>query len=149
MSNEAGLYRLTYVSRNAMAGQARQLDEEIGRILASSRRNNARIGVTGALLFSADCFAQALEGGFAMVQDLFEQIQRDTRHADTVVLDAGPVARREFASWSMAYAGRLEDDRFRFDGLAGNRSVADGAAGAGQVMGLLRDVVLRAPPALA
>ena len=60
MSNEAGLYRLIYVSRNAMAGQARQLDEEIGRILASSRRNNARVGVTGALLFSADCFAQAL-----------------------------------------------------------------------------------------
>ncbi len=147
MSNEAGLYRLTYVSRNAMAGQAHQLDEEIGRILASSRRNNARVGVTGALLFSADCFAQALEGGSITVQDLFEQIQWDTRHADSVVLEAGPVERREFADWSMAYAGRLENDHFRFNALAGDRSATDGVAGAGQVMGLLRNVVLRAPPA--
>lgn len=146
MSNEAGLYRLTYVSRNAMAGQAQQLDEEIGRILASSRRNNARVGVTGALLFSADCFAQALEGGSITVQELFEQIQWDTRHADSVVLEAGPVERREFADWSMAYAGRLENDHFRFNALAGDRSAIDGVAGAGQVMGLLRNVVLRAPP---
>ncbi|MFC7556641.1 BLUF domain-containing protein [Pseudoroseomonas wenyumeiae] len=76
------------------------------RILDSSRRNNERDGLTGALLFNDDCFAQVLEGDSAMLHQVFERIQCDLRHRDTVVLEFGP-AEREFGQWSMAYAGRI------------------------------------------
>lgn len=99
------LHRLVYVSRNLLAGSPGAIEEEVLGILAASRRNNARVGVTGALLFSTDCFAQVLEGPLAAVQATFERIQCDQRHTDTVVLSCEGVARREFADWSMAYAG--------------------------------------------
>ena len=148
MSSETGLYRLVYVSRPALTGDEQQMEREVGRILDASRRNNPRAGVTGALLFSADCFAQTLEGGSAAVREVFERIQCDPRHRHSVVLETGPVDRRDFADWSMAYAGRVEDERARFDKLTGSDVSAEGSAGAGQVLTLLRGIVLRAAPAL-
>ena len=141
MTNE-NIFRLVYVSRNKLPMQIEAQDEQVERILAASRRNNMPLGITGALLFSADCFAQTLEGPAAAVEALFESIQMDDRHYDSVVLQAGPVEAREFGDWSMAYAGRHDTDRLRFDALTG----VPGLVGQGQVLGLLRGVVLRAAP---
>ncbi|MCB4821871.1 BLUF domain-containing protein [Roseicella aerolata] len=105
-----GLFRLVYASRCLLEEAA--LAGEIPRILEVSRRNNAARGVTGALLFSADAFVQALEGPQEGVEQIFERIQCDPRHAEAVVLEAGPVPARDFAGWSMAYAGRRTDIRF-------------------------------------
>ena len=74
-------------------------------ILAVSRANNARDGVTGGLLFSEGCFAQVLEGPLGAVEAAFERIQCDARHCEVVVLQSGPVAKRDFPNWSMAFAG--------------------------------------------
>ncbi len=141
--SKAELFRLTYASRSLLAGSSDQLELEVGRILAASRRNNPQVLVTGALLFSPDCFAQTLEGAATAVEEVFERIQRDPRHAETIVLEAGPVGWREFADWSMAYAGRIEHDRLRFDALTGGGAATE--AGAERVLHLLRGVVLRAP----
>lgn len=147
MSDEDGIYRLIYVSRNALLGEIHHVEQEVWRILDASRRNNSLVGVTGALLFSAGCFAQVLEGSPAAIQDTFERIQCDPRHDGPVVLEAGPAGRREFAGWSMAYAGRVENDRARFEMLSGTGSVPNDAGGA-QVLELLRSLVLRAAPVL-
>ena len=144
MTTRQDVFRLVYVSRNRLPRQVEAQDEQIDRILASSRRNNAALGITGALLFSTDCFAQTLEGPTAAVETLFERIQWDDRHCDSIILQAGPVDTREFGDWSMAYAGRHDADHLRFDALIS----VPGPVGQGQVLDLLRNVVLRAAPSL-
>lgn len=141
MTVEVPLFRVVYVSRNLLPGPA--VDAELGRILGGARRRNAALGVTGALLCSDDCFAQALEGPAPAVEAVFEAIQRDSRHSDVVVLEAGPAPAREFGAWSMAYAGRCRRAEARFAALAGAAGSAGGTAPAGRVLELLRGVLDR------
>jgi hypothetical protein len=75
---------------------------EIEQILATSRTNNSRLGITGALMHSDTLFAQALEGPPAAIHVTFERIQRDRRHAGVVVLQAVRADQRLFGGWSMA-----------------------------------------------
>ncbi len=136
------LFRVVYVSRSLLPEPA--AEAELERILARSRRGNAALGITGALLFSEDCFAQALEGPPETVEAVFEAIQRDPRHTEVVVLEAAPVPAREFGAWSMAYAGRCRKAGARFAALAeAGTGEAAQAAAAGRVLDLLRGVVGR------
>lgn len=143
--NDESLFRVVYVSRNLLA--AADAEAEVARILDASRRNNPKVGVTGALLFSEDCFAQALEGPLDAVETTFERIQCDERHGDVVVLEAGTAKQREFPNWSMAYAGRCRDDRARFEQLVGPTGRAREEAGS-RVRDVLVGAVGRAMPAL-
>jgi hypothetical protein len=96
------LRRVVYVSHVATdpaVPQAAMLEE----ILGAARRNNARIGVTGALLYSARRFAQVLEGPPDAVEEIFEVIQCDPRHASITVLEVASPAARAFGDWSMAF----------------------------------------------
>ena len=101
------LHRLVYCSRNALADAHADVAREVEHILAVSRRNNARDGITGALLYGEGCFAQVLEGPPAAVERTFERIRYDFRHADVLVLARGAVQARLFEDWSMAYGGAL------------------------------------------
>jgi hypothetical protein len=76
------------------------------------------------------------------VEEVFETIQADPRHAEVVVLEAGPVAAREFGDWQMAWAGRTADAGARFAALAG-AEVRGG--GGGRVLSLLRRMVRQSP----
>jgi hypothetical protein len=113
MSDE--LYRLVYYSHNRTSGDAGHAIQEI---LAASRTNNARAGVTGALLFNAGCFGQVLEGNRRAVEATFERIQCDPRHGDVSLLDFAPAAERVFTNWSMAFVGNRADDAERYADLA-------------------------------
>jgi len=99
------LHRVLYCSRNLIPGTPEAVAADIGSILATSRRNNARDGITGGLLFSDGCFAQVLEGPLDAVEGAFERIQCDERHSDVTVLQSGPIPARDFPDWSMAFAG--------------------------------------------
>jgi hypothetical protein len=116
MNGDGALFRLVYASRSLVPED--RVPVELPRILEVARRRNAARDITGALLFSADGFVQALEGPMAAVERTFERIQCDPRHADVVVLEAGPVPGRDFDGWSMAYAGRCPDLRFEAFGAA-------------------------------
>lgn len=115
MTAPGSLFRITYASRNVIPDG--ELDAELGRILGSSRRRNGGLGVTGALVFSTDCFVQTLEGPCEAVEAVFEAIQRDPRHDEVVVLEANPATAREFGAWAMAYGGRGADAGMRFEAL--------------------------------
>ena len=140
------LYQLVYCSQNMMVDAQRAgpaLAVEIQAILAASRTNNRRVGVTGALLFSADCFAQVLEGPLDAVEQTFERIQCDRRHGTVTVLKCSRVADREFGDWSMAYAGdaaRPEESAYAALAL-GEAFAAPGAASGSKLLDLLRGVV--------
>ena len=94
------IYQLIYCSHVAEASP----DETAG-ILAVSRTNNARDGLTGALLHKDGLFAQILEGPLPVVERTFERIQCDARHDNVVVLQFAEVGSRAFSDWSMADAG--------------------------------------------
>lgn len=70
-------------------------------ILHVARRNNARDGITGALICRHDLFMQLLEGPRGAVTRCFTRILRDDRHAELALLWCGDAAARLFADWSM------------------------------------------------
>ncbi len=98
---DKGLARLVYSSRpeprDAAANAAL-----VQHIVEVSARNNAKVDVTGSLLFVDDCFVQALEGPVRAVETVFERICNDFRHADVRLVDFVMVEERMFPSWEMA-----------------------------------------------
>lgn len=78
------MHQLTYIS--TVNGSLP--DAELERILASSRRNNERSGITGLLVFDGKRFLQALEGDRAAVENAFLRIKTDPRHRAAVLLSS-------------------------------------------------------------
>lgn len=95
------LFRMVYCSRSIRGSDD---GPSLARILATSRRNNARDGLTGALLALDGSFAQVLEGEFEAVQRTFERIQVDERHEDVILLQAHITGARLFGGWAMGLA---------------------------------------------
>ena len=75
----------------------------IDSILTASRRNNARVGVTGLLVSGGRRFLQALEGPEAAVRATYARIKADPRHLGLVQLSARQVDARAFGDWEMAH----------------------------------------------
>ena len=76
-------------------------DAMLGGILIQARRNNARDGLTGALICRHDLYMQLLEGPDAAVEATFARIGKDNRHLAVRLLSRAPVAERMFPHWTM------------------------------------------------
>lgn len=139
------LHSLAYFSRSAIRHDPGVLEADIGQILATARRRNSSVGVTGALLFAEGCFTQVLEGPLGEVEALFEMIECDPRHHDITILHLHEVETRSFARWSMAFAGQDATMRQRALAAAALDDPADIQAGrAGQnFLAVLQDLVQR------
>lgn len=79
-------------------------DNELTGLLARARVNNARLGVTGMLLYHQGSFLQALEGDPQVVESLFVRIGKDKRHHRVVALLRRDVEARYFDQWQMGFA---------------------------------------------
>jgi hypothetical protein len=112
------IHRLVYYSRNRLT-DGPLTAWIIKDILSASRANNARVDVTGALLFNSGYFGQVLEGPRDAVEETFERIQTDERHGDISLLAFDRVEARAFETWSMGFVGASESGRARFAGIAG------------------------------
>ena len=135
------VYQILYCSRNKIRGTDAEVKAQIEAILHASRRNNARVGVTGALFYNTVFFAQVLEGGFGEVQSVFERLQLDARHSDLVVLQSGYVAARDFVDWSMAYAGASAD--LMLPSVVEAKPTLAAGLNGNQVRAFLREVVVQ------
>jgi hypothetical protein len=106
------LIRLVYLSKNLIEGDEGAHGVEVDKIMVSSRANNHRAGVTGALVFNDRYFAQILEGPKSAVEATYGRIERDPRHGHIAVIEKKELRQREFGDWSMAYVnpshGRTE-----------------------------------------
>ena len=93
------LVRLMYASRAAGA----MAHDDLAAILKQAKAHNASAGITGLLCFCAgsNTFMQALEGGRAQVNALYNRIAQDERHTDVVLLGYDEIRERRFAGWSM------------------------------------------------
>ncbi len=131
------LVRLLYASR--VHGPLSP--EMIDSVLASSRRNNQSLGVTGLLCHSGDIFLQVLEGGRDAVNQLYRRISSDTRHTDVVLLHYEEITERRFSGWTM---GQVNLARVNPSTLLkySERSVLDPYAVSGQVSLALLDELI-------
>lgn len=111
------LVQLTYASRAAGVLGA----SDVRDILAASQRNNAQLGVTGALCLSNGIFLQQLEGDKVEVNALYHRILRDERHRDPAILDFAEITHRRFGSWSMGLLSSVEENRQIFLKYSGSR----------------------------
>jgi len=93
------LFQLMYISSGARSYGDQVLED----ILATSRRKNAQLDISGLLLYLDGNFLQVLEGREADVRQLYTTIGKDTRHRGLMVLHAEPAVGRAFADWSMGY----------------------------------------------
>jgi hypothetical protein len=96
------LCRIVYTSRNAIAVSGARALVHFNDIVSTARRNNARLGLCGFLLFDRRRFYQVLEGDCQKIDGLMDSIRRDRRHTDIDVLLREPISRRAFSEWSMA-----------------------------------------------
>lgn len=97
------MQRLLYISKSRIADADKK--SAVSQIVAHAQINNARLGITGALLFTGLYFAQVLEGSTEAIQTLMADIKTDTRHGKVVVVDEFPITERLFPDWQMAYQG--------------------------------------------
>lgn len=101
--------RLAYVSRPRTDLPA----TEIPRIIASSRANNARHGITGILVYTGTDFAQLIEGRPPAVATLWQHIGADDRHVDMALLLDEDDTTPWFPDWRVGYlTDRGLPDRF-------------------------------------
>jgi FAD-dependent sensor of blue light len=91
------LSQLVYVSNR----KAACTDEEIEKILASCKKNNPPLNITGILLYSDTKFIQLVEGEYKMINDLYNKIKTDSRHDQTRLISLGPIQKKAFPSWHM------------------------------------------------
>jgi hypothetical protein len=98
------LIRLTYASR------ARQPfgPADLRDILRSSQQNNARMGISGALLLCNGIFLQCLEGDQPAVNALYHRILLDSRHSEPAILSFEEIDQRLYGEWAMGYLPSTE-----------------------------------------
>ena len=104
------MHRIVYVS-----DVGRKLsDGDLEQIVDTARRNNAKEGLTGVLIFYEDRFFQVLEGDEEAVRSVYESIEKDPRHDDMVKIIEEGIAERSFGDWSMglmtATRKQIEDE---------------------------------------
>jgi Sensors of blue-light using FAD len=98
------LIELTYVSEPAQEMSFLGLM----RLLYHSYLRNTNMGITGALIFENDRFGQVIEGPRTQIEDLWEKIQKDTRHKNIQLIDSRPIEHRSFSKWTMVFQGSEE-----------------------------------------
>jgi hypothetical protein len=76
---------------------------ELLGLLEKSRENNAKLGITGMLLYKDGNFMQVLEGEEIAVRVLYTKIGCDPRHRGMITILEGPLEERQFPNWSMGF----------------------------------------------
>jgi len=74
---------------------------EIFKIIETSNRNNAKVDVTGFLMFKDGRFLQILEGDHEALNTLMRVIERDERHHSIETVAREEVSQRLFPNWRM------------------------------------------------
>jgi len=81
-------------------------------LLAHARERNARLGITGVLIYYPESreIVQVLEGPKAAVLALLKKLRADPRHRRLVVHFEAAIRDRDLASWPMGFLSAECDD---------------------------------------
>ena len=84
----------------------------VADIVARSRANNLRDGVTGLLVAGGHRYLQVVEGPDGAVDQLALRLRRDERHLAMSILIDRAIERRSFDGWSMAFTREPRLDEY-------------------------------------
>lgn len=73
-------------------------------LLKQARQKNARLQITGHLLYLDDRFTQCIEGPAESLDALWQSLLRDPRHCDIELVERHPIETRRFQDWTMAFS---------------------------------------------
>ena len=93
------LIHIVYVSfsRNKLS------EVELDELLSEIRPKNLTNDVTGLLLYNDEIFIQIIEGTRKVIDNLYENLQNDSRHINIVKILEENICQRSFPNWSMGY----------------------------------------------
>ena len=100
------MYELIYCSSSSNDLNSDDLED----ILNTARTFNTKNDITGCLLYYKSEFIQILEGEKNIVQELYNNISKDKRHMNTILVSEGEKVERSFDNWSMAFYELSDDD---------------------------------------
>ena len=95
--------RLSYVSESSI-DKADAWSAAI-QIVADSQLKNAKLAITGALLFTGTYFVHIIEGPKVSMEQLMVSIGNDPRHINIIIIDQAPLTVRKFEELRLAYSG--------------------------------------------
>ncbi|MBY4892632.1 BLUF domain-containing protein [Rhodobacteraceae bacterium N5(2021)] len=96
------MYRVIYTSQaSQLFGRA-----ALSAVTAVSRRNNARLDVSGLLVCHDRRFFQVLEGTEMVLTALMTRIAADPRHQNLAMVAHGPTQQRAFTTWRVYCASK-------------------------------------------
>jgi hypothetical protein len=101
------LRQIVYISRALFPASADPylVEPEVADILSKSRAKNRARRLYGVLCFGDGCFLQCLQGDEKTVNEVFQGINKDTRHGDIKLLSSKNIDKKTFSRWSMKYCG--------------------------------------------
>jgi hypothetical protein len=80
----------------------RKLEEQgLLDLLVTARKENAERNITGMLLCFKDMYIQLLEGPEVAIQQLYQNLLKDSRHVNVTAIKRGFIQKRFFPNWSM------------------------------------------------
>ena len=100
------MYELIFCSSASQNIKAADLEN----ILNTARAFNTKNDITGCLLYYKNEFIQILEGDKTIVKNLYNSINQDMRHNNTILVAEGEKPERSFDNWSMAFYELSDDD---------------------------------------
>ena len=111
------MHHILYLSQVSVALS----EDELKRLLETSRLRNQSRQITGLLLYCDRQFMQLLEGEEGDVTRLFSTIAQAPRHSGLIKLADKTIPHRSCAEWSMAFAAVSAE---RFASLSGYLGLA-------------------------
>jgi len=136
------LFRLIYASEPAMPLDTAQIEA----ILATARRNNPRMDITGMLAFDSRAFLQVLEGDRAQLSALYSRLVADTRHRTLHILGMAAIDARDFGGWDMGFAAANARHQALFLRHGSGRRFEPQRLSAAAAVALLKDLAEQADP---
>ena len=92
-------------------------EAELVPLLEASRIKNARLEITGMLLYTSGSFFQVIEGEAAVLDQLLRTITADPRHKNVTKIIEEPIAERDFEDWTMGFSEISISDLNLIDGF--------------------------------
>jgi hypothetical protein len=116
----------------------------LAELLQAARENNAKLGLTGMLLYAEGSFFQVLEGQADVVDALYAKIEHDPRHDRVTLIIREPLSKRYFDTWTMGFYKVSREELAGMSGVTDffgkDRSVVDVDAGrAKKLLAAFRD----------
>ena len=118
-----------------------RLEQDIDDIVRRGQIENARLGITGALLTDRTSFAQMIEGPIASIEGMYSKIVDDNRHHGVELLQYVTTHVRLLPSQPLAF---VEVDRIPGIGrINGHSTPSDRRRACISVLAALRSLLLR------